>query len=99
MEMVEVEKASARKGLETNSLAVSRDILGRAIFGPAFFNAENLGNLILRARSDFNGFAGGDCEPFWSTEVLESMKSQTPSTKLQTNLKFQYQMTKTGLEF
>ncbi len=31
--------------------------------------------------------------------VLESMKSQTPSTKLQTNLKFQYQMTKTGFEF
>jgi len=31
--------------------------------------------------------------------VIESMKSQTPSTKLQTNLKFQYQMTKTGLEF
>jgi hypothetical protein len=31
--------------------------------------------------------------------VLEFMKSQTPSTKLQTNLKFQYQMTKTGLEF
>ncbi|MFA9433689.1 MAG: hypothetical protein ACERKR_03345, partial [Deltaproteobacteria bacterium] len=27
------------------------------------------------------------------------MKSQTPSTKLQTNLKFQYQMTKTGFEF
>jgi hypothetical protein len=31
--------------------------------------------------------------------VLEFMKSQTPSTKLQTNLKFQYQMTKTGFEF
>ena len=31
--------------------------------------------------------------------VLEFMKSQIPSTKLQTNLKFQYQMTKTGLEF
>jgi len=31
--------------------------------------------------------------------VLEFMKSQTPSTKLQTNLKFQYQMTETGLEF
>jgi hypothetical protein len=31
--------------------------------------------------------------------VLESMKSQTPSTKLQTNLKFQYPMTETGLEF
>ena len=29
--------------------------------------------------------------------VLE--KSQIPSTKLQTNLKFQYSMTKTGLEF
>jgi len=27
------------------------------------------------------------------------MKSQTSSTKLQTNLKFQYQMTKTDLEF
>jgi len=30
--------------------------------------------------------------------VLESMKSQTPSTKLQTNLKFQYPMTRTCLE-
>jgi len=29
--------------------------------------------------------------------VVESLKSQTPSTKLQTNLKFQYQMTETGL--
>ena len=27
------------------------------------------------------------------------MKFQIPSTKLQTNLKFQYSMTKTGLEF
>jgi len=27
------------------------------------------------------------------------MKSQTPSTKLQTNLKFQYPMTETGFEF
>ena len=34
-----------------------------------------------------------------SAEVVESMKSQTPSTKLQTNLKFQYSMTKTDLEF
>jgi hypothetical protein len=31
--------------------------------------------------------------------VPEVIKSQTPSTKLQTNLKFQYQMTKTGFEF
>jgi hypothetical protein len=56
-------------------------------------------NLVLRARSECNGFAGKDCELFWSTGVPESMKSQTPSTKQQTNLKFQYQMTKTGLEF
>ncbi|MGB6928796.1 MAG: hypothetical protein WBH05_06205, partial [Syntrophobacteria bacterium] len=35
----------------------------------------------------------------WSNGVVESMKSQTPSTKLQTNIKFQYQITKTGLEF
>jgi hypothetical protein len=27
------------------------------------------------------------------------VKYQIPSTKLQTNLKFQYSMTKTGLEF
>ena len=30
---------------------------------------------------------------------IEPRKSQIPSTKLQTNLKFQYSMTKTGLEF
>ncbi|MCK5658128.1 MAG: hypothetical protein KAI21_09810, partial [Deltaproteobacteria bacterium] len=43
--------------------------------------------------------AAGLLNLFWSTGVLESIKSQTPSTKLQTSLKFQYQMTKTGLEF
>ena len=32
-------------------------------------------------------------------EVMESMKSQTPSTKLQTNLRFHYQMTETGFGF
>jgi hypothetical protein len=32
-----------------------------------------------------------------SAGVRESMKSQIPSTKYQTNLKFQYSMTKTGL--
>jgi hypothetical protein len=31
--------------------------------------------------------------------ILESMKSQTPSTKLQKNLKFQYSMTKTQNRF
>ena len=30
---------------------------------------------------------------------MEPIKSQTPSTKLQTNPKFQYPMTETGLEF
>jgi hypothetical protein len=30
-----------------------------------------------------------------SAGMMEAMKSQTPSTKLQTNLKFQYSMTKT----
>ena len=32
-------------------------------------------------------------------QVLDSMKSQTPITKSQTNLKLQSQITKTGLEF
>jgi hypothetical protein len=51
-----------------------------------------------------------DCELFWSTEALQNIKFQapnrgsaqrvgTPKEKLQTNLKFQYSMTKTGLEF
>jgi hypothetical protein len=30
---------------------------------------------------NFNGFAGKYDERFWSTEVLKSMKSETPSTK------------------
>gem|GEM_PF-5451403 len=47
------------------------------------------------------GWGGTDKEimEYWSTGVLEPIKSQISSTKLQTNLKFQYQMTKTGLEF
>jgi len=40
----------------------------------------NIENLVLRVRSEFDGFAGKDCE---------LMKSQISSTKLQTNLKFQ----------
>ena len=28
-------------------------------------------NLVFRARSELNGFAGKDCELFWSTGVLE----------------------------
>jgi len=35
----------------------------------------------------------------WNTGILDDMKSQNPSTKLQTNLKFQYQMTKTKNRF
>jgi hypothetical protein len=30
-----------------------------------------LENLVLRARSELRGFAGKDCELFWSTGVLE----------------------------
>jgi hypothetical protein len=40
-----------------------------------------------------------DVEVCWSDGVAESIKSQTPSTKFQTNLKFQYQMTEIDLEF
>jgi hypothetical protein len=29
-----------------------------------------LENLVFRARSELNGFAGKDCELFWSTGVL-----------------------------
>jgi len=36
---------------------------------------------------------------FGVLEYWSIAKYQTPSTKLQTNLKFQYQMTKTGFEF
>ena len=35
----------------------------------------------------------------WSGGAMEPMKSQTPSTKSQTNSKFQYKMTETGFEF
>jgi hypothetical protein len=35
---------------------------------PHLFNIENL---VLRARSEFNGFAGKDCELFCSTGVIE----------------------------
>jgi len=31
----------------------------------------NIENLVLRARSEFNGFAGTGGELFWSTGVLE----------------------------
>ncbi len=47
--------------------------------GAHLFNIENL---VLRARSEFNGFAGKDCELFWSTRVLEFMKSQIPKTEV-----------------
>jgi hypothetical protein len=56
----------------------------------------SLGGKVSPARA---GIAGKDCELFWSIGGIKSVKSQTPSTKLQTNLKFQYQMTETGFEF
>ncbi|MGB7033140.1 MAG: hypothetical protein WBF29_17000, partial [Syntrophobacteria bacterium] len=40
-----------------------------------------------------------DCEVFGVLMHGSIAKYQIPSTKLQTNLKFQYSMTKTGLEF
>jgi hypothetical protein len=43
--------------------------------GPALFNIENQ---VLRARSEFNGFAGKDCELFWSTGVLECWQKLKP---------------------
>jgi hypothetical protein len=46
-------------------------------------NVFNIENLVLRATSEFNGFAGKHVQPFQGTGVLESMKSQTPNTKLQ----------------
>jgi hypothetical protein len=56
---------------------------------------SNIENLILKANSEFNGFGGADVSCFG---VLVFMKSQTPSTTLQINYKFQYPMTKTCLE-
>jgi hypothetical protein len=38
--------------------------LGAFFWTRFFFNIENL---VLRARSEFDGFAGKDCELFWST--------------------------------
>ena len=39
-------------------------------------------NLVLRARSEFSGFAGKDCELFleyWSIGVLEKAKARIPT--------------------
>jgi hypothetical protein len=40
---------------------------------------SNPGYLILRGRSEFNGFAGKDEERFWSTGVLEKVKARIPA--------------------
>ena len=34
-------------------------------------NVLNIEKLVLRVRAEFNGFAGKDCELFWSTGALE----------------------------
>jgi len=36
----------------------------------------NIENLVLRAKSEFNGFAGKGGELFWSIGVLAKMKAQ-----------------------
>jgi hypothetical protein len=51
----------------------------------------NRANLVLGARSKLNGFAGKDCELFWSTGVLEYWsvgKSENPNLNL--NESFHY---------
>ncbi len=44
---------------------------------------SNPGYLILRGRSEFNGFAGKDEERFWSTGVLEYWKKSKPEFQLE----------------
>jgi hypothetical protein len=43
----------------------------------------NLGNLVLWARSELNGFAGKDSALFWSTGVLEYRKKLKPEFQLE----------------
>jgi hypothetical protein len=38
---------------------------------PPLLSLFNIENLVLRARSKFDGFAGKDCEVSWSTGILE----------------------------
>ena len=47
---------------------------------PFLFKIENL---VLRARSELDGFAGKDCELFWSTGVLECWKKRKPEFQLE----------------
>ena len=54
----------------------------------------NIENLVLRARSVLNGFAGKDCELFWSTGAMEYWsvgKSERPNFNL--NEFFHYSIT------
>jgi hypothetical protein len=46
-------------------------------------NLFNIENLVLRSRSEFNGFAGKDEERFWSTGVLEYWKKSKPEFQLE----------------
>ena len=51
-------------------------------------------NLVFRARSVFDGFAGKDCEVFWGTGVLEYWsvgKNESPNFRL--NESFHYSLT------
>jgi hypothetical protein len=51
-------------------------------------------NLVFRARSEFDDFAGKDCEVFWGTGVLEYWsvgKSESPNFRL--NGSFHYSIT------
>jgi hypothetical protein len=44
------------------------------LFNPRAATFFNIENLVLRASSELDGFAGKDCEVFWSIGVLERCK-------------------------
>jgi hypothetical protein len=53
---------------------------GRQSSSKGLFNIESL---VLRAKSEFNGFSGKGCELFWSTGVLEYWQKQEPEFQLE----------------
>jgi hypothetical protein len=48
-----------------------------------FFVLLKIGNLFLRAGSEFKGFAGRDCELLWSTRVYEILNSKHEISRCQ----------------
>ncbi|GEM_PF-3017428 len=53
-----------------------------------------MNNLTAEARSEFNGFAGKDCELFWSIGVLENWSvAKTEKANFKLNSSFHYSIT------